>query len=260
MHKATDTLLVRLLCVEDDDDDWVDLQTALSLAKSYAEFDISWHRCKSMHQANTEIKERDVDVILLDLKLVDSPNPLETTRSVSEVAGPLGIPIVILSGLRDDAVLTRECSLAGAYHHLQKGRYDALDLLSAIRLSYLRNQELQRQRDLFLDAQRAATENLALAEQATGILAGLRSDLRNFAKNDRNRRMFYSALITGFLFIGMPSLEANALKVKASNESLGLLVSGLWFIWGQGSFQERLRQSSESAALVDEILNRKKGD
>ena len=257
MDKTTNSaLLIRLLCVEDDDDDWVDLQTMLAAALSYSEFGLSWTRCKSLRQAKRAIEEDPLDLVLLDLKLVDSVNPLETTRAVSEVAGPRGIPIVILSGLRDDPVITRECSLAGAFQHLQKGRYDAIDLLRAIDLSYERSQELRRQRDLYLKAQQRAIENLALAEQATGVLTGLRSDLSNFARNDRNRRGLYTVLLAAMLFFGFPSLEANSPKVKASNESIGLFTVLVSFIWGQGTFQERLKQAKESSEIADQIRSR----
>ena len=259
MDQETDRLLIRLLCVEDDDDDWADLQALLALTKTYAEFNMDWHRCKSIRQAKMEIEARRHDVILLDLKLVDSVNPLETTRAVSEVAGPLGIPIVILSGLRDDPTITRECSLAGAFQHLQKGSYDELTLLSAIRLSYQRNQELQRQRDLFLNAQRLAVENLELAEQATGALSGLRSDLSRFAKNDRNRRWAYSLLVAALVFCAFPSLESGTVKFKATNEGITLFLAAMGFVWGQGTFHERLKQGTEAIELADAVRSRKQG-
>lgn len=260
MDTQTDSLLtIRLLCVEDEDEDWADLQTTLASARTYALFDISWERCKSLRQAKVLLESGGYDVILLDLKLVDSVNPLDTTRAISEVATPLGIPIVILSGLQDDPVVTRECSLAGAFQHLQKGRYDAIDLSRAIDLSYERSQEFKRQLDLYLKAQKMAAENLALAEQATGVLSGLRSDLRNFTRNDRSRRMVYSVLISVFLLIGAPSLESGTFKFKATSESVGLMTLLMGMIWSQGNFHERLRQSRESMEIIDEIRNRKNG-
>jgi CheY-like chemotaxis protein len=254
VDQETDSLLI--LCVEDNDDDWVELQTQLASAKIYAEFGIAWKRCKSIHQAKSEIESQRPDIILLDLKLVDSANPLDTTRTVSEIATPLGIPIVILSGLRDDPTIARECSLAGAFQHLQKGRFDEINLLNAIRLSYQRNRELQRQRDLYLNAQLLAAENLALAEQAAGVLTKLRADLRRFARNERNRRVVYTALLASLLFVAFPSIEANTLKLKVSSEVIGLFTILCSFIWGQGTFHERLRQAESSHEVIMQLKKR----
>lgn len=259
-HPQSPQLTISLLCVEDDDDDWAELQSLLALTKTYTEFDMIWDRCKSMRQAKVEVKSGRYDVILLDLKLVDSANPLDTTRTMFEVAGPLGIPIVIISGFRDDPVITRECSMSGAFQHLQKGYYDELTLLSAITISYERNQELQRQRDLYLDAQRHAVANLELAEQAMEALSRLRSDLQRFAKNDRSRRWAYSLLVAALVFCAFPSLEWGMLKFKVTNEGITLFLAAMGFIWGQGTFHERLRQGTEAIELTAEIRNRKNND
>lgn len=255
--KKTDLLI---LAAEDNEDDWADLEKMLIDSRLYASHQIHWKRCRSMSQLLEVLACNAIDIILLDLKLIDSPNPLETTRKVAEVADPRGIPIVVVSGVDDDVAIARKCGSAGAYHHLQKGRFDMIDLLRAIELSYGRATELRRQRDRFLNAERKALENLELADRATSTLDQLRTDLHRFARNEKHRKIMLSVAVAAGVFLAMPSVNERRFTIQISDSSLSFYGFALATIWGSGAFRERLSQGQEAADLLVQVRSRKDGD
>ena len=255
MDQAKAELLI--LIVEDDDEDWADLEGMLIDSRKYGNHEVKWIHCRSLRQTRQNLAKMQFDVILLDLKLIDSANPLETTRQVAELADPLGIPIVVVSGVNDDSSIARQCGLAGAYHHLQKGRFDTIDLLRAIELSYARATELRRQRDRFLESERNALENLELAARATNTLDQLRTDLRRFGRNEKHRKMFLTALIVVAMFVVVPSINEKRLAVDITDRGLTVCGFVMAAIWGNGSFRERITQGQEASDLLIQVQSRK---
>jgi PAS domain S-box-containing protein len=83
----------------------------------------------SMRDAQMHLKERPVDIVLLDLGLPDAQG-LDAVRQ-ARLAAPR-VPLVVLTGL-DDEALASQALQEGAQDYLIKGQIDARSLLRALR-------------------------------------------------------------------------------------------------------------------------------
>ncbi len=127
-----------------------------------------------------------VDAVLLDLSLPDSQG-LATFRALR--AGALGVPIVILSGLADEA-LAVEAVAAGAQDYLVKDRVDGDGLLRALRYAIERQRAGEERRRLLAEAERLAAERAAILGQiADGVLIADPAGRITFA-NATARRLY----------------------------------------------------------------------
>jgi len=110
-----DRLPIRTLVVEDDPMDAFLLQEALNQV-SGASFTTT--RIESLEDALAQLAATEFDLVLLDLGLPDSRGPETVTRLRRDQPQ---VPIVVLTGLDDDAVGMRALQL-GAQDYLVKGR------------------------------------------------------------------------------------------------------------------------------------------
>ncbi|MEK7468983.1 MAG: diguanylate cyclase [Planctomycetota bacterium] len=100
--------------------------------------------CKTLEEGVLRAKSASPDVVLLDLNLPDSDG-LETVRTMS--AGCPDVPIVVLTGLNDDATGLAAVN-AGAEDFLIKGEVDAVRLAKVLRYSVERHRTLSALRGL----------------------------------------------------------------------------------------------------------------
>src|SRR5689334_3282590 len=102
---------MRVLLVEDSDSEARALQELLEMAQW------SVHRVSTLRSAIDAVRERSIDLILLDLGLPDSDAPTTLVRLREATRA---IPIVVLTGLADDDAAISAVS-AGAQDFLVKG-------------------------------------------------------------------------------------------------------------------------------------------
>ena len=91
----TDSIIIRVLLVEDEEGDAYLVKSALKLADKI-NFEITW--VESLALAKKALASIHFDVILLDLSLPDSDG-LQTVEIAQHVA--MDIPIIILTGHAD---------------------------------------------------------------------------------------------------------------------------------------------------------------
>jgi len=114
---------MRVLLVEDSDSE------ALALQKLLEATQWSVHRVSTLREAIDAVRERPVEMILLDLGLPDSDAPTTLVRLREATRA---IPIVVLTGLADDDAAISAVS-AGAQDFLVKGAVDGATLMRALR-------------------------------------------------------------------------------------------------------------------------------
>lgn len=113
------------------------------------------HSLENGIQKLRENREKEYDVILLDLSLPDSSG-LETLQEIKKVAEP--VPIVVLTGLADDEVGS-EAVLRGAQDFLTKNEINVTLLSRAILYAIQRsqlNQQLKKSQERLRQAQQLA--------------------------------------------------------------------------------------------------------
>ena len=116
----------RVLLVEDSRADAVLLQSMLADAGAVS-FEFTW--ADRLEEALDRIRQENFDVVLLDLKLPDSRGEA-TLERLQETAQE--IPIVILTGLEDEALAVRAIR-RGAQDYLVKGTLNGRSIARAIR-------------------------------------------------------------------------------------------------------------------------------
>lgn len=119
---AHDDETVRILVIEDSDDDWQLIQSQLTFLGHLGD------RSPDLATALTLAEADDYDVIMLDLGLPDVREPLDGVRSL---AG-FGPPVVVITN-RNDAELALAALDSGASQYLVKQRLDVDRLDETIR-------------------------------------------------------------------------------------------------------------------------------
>jgi CheY-like chemotaxis protein len=122
--------LTRVLLVEDHPGDVELIQEYLAATESGLSVEV----VASLSRARERLQTGGIDLVLLDLSLPDSMG-LDTFSRVFEVIPD--VPIVVLSGLADEAVATRAVQ-AGAQDYLVKGDVDERLILRTLRYAYER--------------------------------------------------------------------------------------------------------------------------
>jgi DNA-binding response OmpR family regulator len=108
---------IRVLLVEDDRGDAFYVEEMFSQQKERP-IEIIW--MQTVASALGRLAQGDIDLILLDLSLPDSPG-YKTFQSVHSYAP--GVPIVVLTGLNDSETALRTVS-EGAQDYVVKGDFD----------------------------------------------------------------------------------------------------------------------------------------
>ncbi len=119
--------LLRVLLVEDDEDDYVIIRDLLS---EIEELDLEW--VSDYDEAAGALGRGEHDVCLLDYRL-GGRSGLDLLRAASE--GGSGVPMILLTG-RGDRELDLEAMQAGAVGYLVKGQIDAPLLERSIRYAF----------------------------------------------------------------------------------------------------------------------------
>ena len=124
---------IRVLLVEDDEDDFVSTRALLDEAPM-PRFDLE--RACTLAAGLQRLSEDTFGVVLLDLSLPDSQG-LDTFRRIHEAAP--GIPVVLLTGLNDETMGVRAVQ-QGAQDYLAKGRISCSQLVRSIRYAIERKE------------------------------------------------------------------------------------------------------------------------
>jgi signal transduction histidine kinase/CheY-like chemotaxis protein len=120
---------MRVLLVEDNDDDVLLIQESLSETK------ISIARAERLSTALEQLAKGGFDAVLLDLSLPDAQG-LDTLGRVHSQAP--GVPIVVLTGLNDEEAAVKAVE-RGAQDYLIKGQVDGHLLARALRYAIQRH-------------------------------------------------------------------------------------------------------------------------
>ncbi len=157
----TDSIIIRVLLVEDEEGDAYLVKSALKLADKI-NFEITW--VESLALAKKALASIHFDVILLDLSLPDSDG-LQTVEIAQHVA--MDIPIIILTGHADtDFALT--ALKAGVCDYMVKGDFGFNGLVRTIRYSLLRV-EMETHNKLLVSALNAAGNAIIITDKDTNI-------------------------------------------------------------------------------------------
>ncbi|MBS1701077.1 MAG: response regulator [Armatimonadetes bacterium] len=152
-----------LLLVEDNPGD-ADLVVEL-LEESGSHYKVL--RATRMSEAVDKLKNSEVDVVLLDLRLPDSSG-LDSLREIKSVAEQ--IPIVILTGLEDES-LAMECINAGVQDYLAKSELKPISLKRTIGYAITRLREAQlRELQGLLDRYRTMSTGGSTTTVTSGLL------------------------------------------------------------------------------------------
>lgn len=120
---------MRVLLVEDNDDDVLLIQESLSETK------ISIARAERLSSALEQLASGGFDAVLLDLSLPDAQGLDTIGRVLSQVPG---VPIVVLTGLNDEEAAVKAVE-QGAQDYLIKGQVDGHLLARALRYAIQRH-------------------------------------------------------------------------------------------------------------------------
>jgi signal transduction histidine kinase len=123
MHKES----IKLLLVDDDPGDRKMVKLALARSSNIADFNIE--TAETLSEATEHLKNKDYDVVLLDLGLPDSQG-INTVQKTHE-ANP-NVPIVVLTGLANEE-MGLEAIKKGAEDYLVKGKPSEHTLVRIIR-------------------------------------------------------------------------------------------------------------------------------
>jgi CheY-like chemotaxis protein len=123
-----------VLYIEDNPLDWEFVRQQLSGAP-----DLRFERVECFVDGAERVRKGNVDLVLLDLNLPDSPGGLETfVKARHEI--PIEIPIVVYTSI-DDEELGANAVKKGATDYLVKGKTDGRTLAAALRRALERHAE-----------------------------------------------------------------------------------------------------------------------
>lgn len=135
-----------LLLIEDDE---IDRKTIFNYLKKKSDSNNIFNlRSTTTLSAGLDLLDKEsIDLILVDLGLPDTLDPLDTVQKVTLNCN--GVPAIVLSGCKD-ITIARECFKHGIYDFLVKGHFDAFTLQRSIDLGIERknlSQKVENQSD-----------------------------------------------------------------------------------------------------------------
>lgn len=137
---TAETERTRILLIVEDNLADVDLVIALLAETGRDHYDV--HHVARLADAKALLAEKEVDVVLLDLRLPDATGP---QGIVSLMEFNRDLPVVVLTGMEDDR-LASECINIGAQDYLNKNELKPEILRRSLRYSITRVREAQRLR------------------------------------------------------------------------------------------------------------------
>ncbi len=169
-----------------------------------------------MAQALEALRTRDVDVVVLDLRLPDCEG-IDAVRAVREVERE--VPIVVLTG-SDDEQLAMACIDAGAQDYLPKNEVRPLALRRAIGYAITRIRDAQVRR---LEETLASYRTLSSASQRTVVTAALASTGAVALRHPDQ----FAALVRAYYALLEPYLLREAERVEAPATAKEVIVTAL---------------------------------
>ncbi|MDA0989615.1 MAG: response regulator [Verrucomicrobia bacterium] len=152
---------IRVLLVEDDEDDYLITQSLLARATGLR-FNLVW--CDRLEKGIRHLTDNVIDIVILDFSLPDSAG-WSTFSRIRETAPH--VPIVFLTGLTDEHFGV-EAVKHGAQDYLLKGATDTGQLVRAIRYAIERKrweEDLRRYQERLQDLVDDATQELLTANE-----------------------------------------------------------------------------------------------
>ncbi len=161
------THTLEILLIEDNPADVFFIKSLLKTA----EINVSIDNCKRLGDATQLLKQREFDVILLDLGLPDSIG-LDTLYKIK--AADLKAPIIVLTGL-DDENLALSAVKEDAQDYLVKNKLDAENIKRSIKYSIERKkiQEIQKRHTRRFSILSLTTSAINLAEDIPSIYVAI---------------------------------------------------------------------------------------
>lgn len=169
MPMPTSSPSLKVLLIEDNPDDAELVERALGARQS--EFLLDW--VERLHEGTQRLGREPYSVVLLDLNLPDR-NGLDTFLDLHASAPE--VPVVILSGLDDEAV-AREGVRRGAQDFLLKDEVTPTALRHAIHYAVGR-QDALRERETMRRQLEAARQEAQVARARADLIAGFAHNLR----------------------------------------------------------------------------------
>lgn len=152
---------IRVLLIEDDEDDYVITGELLAEARDDA-FELKW--APLLAEGLAQLRDNEFDVVLLDLALPDSHG---WSTFVDTHAQAPDVPVVLLTGLTDES-LGIQAVQQGAQDYLVKGNISTYQLTRAIRYAIERKRTeaaLRKYRNRLEELVRERTAELVEANQ-----------------------------------------------------------------------------------------------
>jgi signal transduction histidine kinase len=155
--RANNTDRIRILLIEDDEDDFIVARRLLSSIYGEA-YDLTW--VKDYEGAVAALRQDASDVCLLDFRM-GAHDGLEILRAAG--ARDLNVPIILMTG-QGDREIDVEAMQAGASDYLVKGSLDSADLERSIRYA-IQHRKIREARTKLVREQ----EKRARAEEANRL-------------------------------------------------------------------------------------------
>jgi response regulator RpfG family c-di-GMP phosphodiesterase len=213
---------VRILLVDDDEDDYVMTRDLLAEIDDAARYELEW--AATYGAGLTALGRRAHDVYLLDYRLGERDG-LEMLREA--VAGDCKAPIIVLTGQHDREV-DMEAMRAGAVDYLIKGRIDAPTLERAIRYAVARKrveEELEESRaELLLKNQALAALNAEIRRGVIGSIQMFSAMLETYDEALGGHSARVASLARALAArLGLGGEELEAVEIAARLHDVGLV-------------------------------------
>jgi len=239
--------MVHVLLVEDNPADVDLIQDALDEGALDPTLDgpsLRLEQVDRLAPALARLRTGEIDVVLLDLSLPDS-HGFDTFVRLERVAR--GTPIVVLSGLDDEAMAIRAVR-EGAQDYLVKGRVDGKTLTRSIRYAVERKHaEEERAR---LDRERAEAEASLRARDET--LATISHDLRTPLTSIRGTAQLLRRRLGRGVALDSAELSERLLRIEEQSVQMAQMIDDLLDVarLQAGRPLELRREACDLAALV----------
>ncbi len=230
-NTAMDDLVVRVLLIEDDEDDYVLVRSLLDGIPS-ARFRLDW--ISTFEEGVTAIERGDHDVCLVDYRLGDRDGIelLQKTRGVD-----CGAPIIILTG-HGNYELDIEAMHAGAADYLLKGQINAHLLERSIRYAIDRKRS-ERQLKLLssqlISAQEEERRRIAreLHDSIGSSLSAIKFSLENTLSQVKEGKAASSESLKALVSMTQTAIEESRRIMTDLRPSilddLGIIATVQWF-------------------------------
>ena len=239
MEKET----IHVLHVEDNPADAVLFQESLSHAESII-FEVT--HVLTAHQAIDELKKKDFDIIISDLHLPDADG-VDVVKKLKEFRPR--VPIIVMTGSYDEALLGLEARQMGAQDYLSKDKMNMHLLFQSIQYA-IKCKRLDQFKDDFISTishelrTPIAVIELGIENLQDGILGSLsEAQKKCLMRSDRNAKRLKKMIDN---LLDLSRLESGRLKIHSQPIQIATVIDQL-----RDSFS--LGEKSSSLLLTQDV-------